>query len=184
VRRRSSERTSSVAHPRMVLRVRAMATSDFEFVRELSSRTAGYTVPTPYLLWMFCQFQSDFCAVVESHRGERLGYFLSMPASGGPGALFVWQFACILRGRRLKAADILAKQLKSVARRKGLGKLIFTTVPDTAQERSIRFLARRVFRISPVCGRRVPRQASSTEFEYVLTIADGESSKAGRKKLP
>src|SRR5437660_1393563 len=90
--------------------VRPLAPEDFEFVRSLAATVTGYTVCSPYVLWMLSRLHGDFCAVAVTPDQSRLGYLLAMPASD-PAAVFVWQLTATFRGRRLKAQDQLAHYL-------------------------------------------------------------------------
>jgi|SRR5208337_5326047 len=147
------------------LSVRPATALDAEFICKLASSVEGYTVPTPYVLWMLTRFHKDWSAVAEEGR-KQLGYMLAFPASDA--TVFVWQFACTFRGQRLHAPDALASHLKRMTAEGGFRQIIFTTVPQSAAERAVRSIVRRVFKASIQKITGLPEQVPGEEWEYVL----------------
>jgi hypothetical protein len=168
------QREKSAGKP-IPVRVRPIKTSDFDFIRDLASRSAGYTVPTPYVLWMLTTFQREFCAVANARGYGNLGYLLVSPVGVRSDRVFVWQLACTFRGQRLRAPDALAEHLKRTARKYGVRRICFTSRPNSPQGRFVRSLAERVFHVQPALGKRLPGQISG-ESEYTLTLPQGRSS--------
>ncbi len=151
--------------------VRPIEVSDFDFIRTLASKIEGYTIPPPYVLWMFSRFQMDFCAVAQENDGCQLGYLLAMSGLPHPATAFVWQFACTFRGQRLQASRKLAKHLKTAVEKHGIGKILFTTVPRSAADRSVAAVAKKVFHALPRPGPKMPKSVSSDECEYCVHLA-------------
>lgn len=151
--------------------VRSLVPEDFEFVRSLAADIPGYTVCPPYLLWMLSRLHGRFCVVAVTPDNSRLGYLLAMPASDPADAVFVWQLATTFRGRRLKAQDQLASYLKEATRVRGVGRILFTSVPNSSSERSVRSLAKRIFSATPQMTQRLPESVSQKEREYSLSLS-------------
>jgi hypothetical protein len=143
---------------------------DLDFIQALASQTPGYTLPAPYVLWLLGRYHSKYSAVVEEAGGKPLAYMLAIPVDTEPPAVFVWQFACTFRGQRLKAPDALTTHLKQITERNGIHRLIFTAVPKTPQEHFVKNLCQRIFAASPMRRKRLPRQISDNEFEYILKL--------------
>jgi hypothetical protein len=143
---------------------------DLDFIQALASRTHGYTLPAPYVLWLLIRYHSEHSALVEEAGGKPLGYMLAMRVDLAPPAVFVWQFACTFSGQRLKAPDALASHLKKTVKRNGIDQIIFTAPPNTPQEHSVKNLCQRIFAISPRRRERLPRRISDNEFEYILKL--------------
>jgi hypothetical protein len=150
--------------------VRSLVPEDFEFVRSLAASITGYTVCPPYLLWMLSRLHGPFCAVAVALDETRLGYLLAMPASNPVDAVFVWQLVTTFRGRRLKAQDQLASYLREAIQVRGATQILFTSVPNSAAERSVRSLAKRVFSATPQMIQRLPGSVSQKEREYSLSF--------------
>jgi hypothetical protein len=150
--------------------VRSLVPEDFEFVRSLAASITGYTVCPPYLLWMLSRLHGPFCAVAVAPDETRLGYLLAMPASNPVDAVFVWQLVTTFRGRRLKAQDQLASYLREAIQVRGTTQILFTSVPNSAAERSVRSLAKRVFSATPQRTQRLPESVSQKEREYSLSF--------------
>ena len=150
--------------------VRPLAPKDFEFVHSLSKLIAGYTVCPRYLLWMLTRFHGRFCAVAIAPDQSRLGYLLAMAGSDPSNTAFVWQLAVTFQGRRLKAQDQLASYLKTAVKARGTTRIVFTSVPNSAAERSVGSLAKRIFSATPRMNRRLPSSVSRKEREYILSL--------------
>jgi hypothetical protein len=162
--------------------VRSLVPEDFEFVRSLAASITGYTVCPPYLLWMLSRLHGRFCAVAVARDETRLGYLLAMSASDPADAVFVWQLAATFRGRRLKAQDQLASHLREAIQVRGTRRMLFTSVPNSAAERSVRSLAKRVFAATPQMTQRLPESASQKEREYSLSLTfPGQKGKRAPK---
>ncbi len=155
---------------RRSMTIRPIMPGDFSFIRSLASNVEGYTVPSPYVLWMLGRFHSGFCAVAVDAGQNRLGYLLAMPTSDPGDGVFVWQLALTFRGRRLKAQDHLAMYLKKTMRASKVHHLFFTTAPLSPTERSVTAIAKRVFHASPAKGRRLPGSVPGGESEYDLVV--------------
>ncbi len=151
--------------------VRPLAPEDFEFVHSLSKVIAGYTICPRYLLWMLIRFHGQFCAVAVAPDESRLGYLLAMPGSDPARTVFVWQLAVNFRGRRLLAQDRLASYLKAAVHSRGTTRISFTSVPNSAAERSVRSLAKRIFYATPRMIGRLPTSVSQKECEYSLSLS-------------
>jgi len=163
------EQGKKSARKSIPVRVRPIKASDCNFIRDLASRSAGYTVPTPYVLWMLSTFQREFCAVANARGYGNLGYLLVLPVGVRTDVVFVWQLACTFRGQRLRAPDALAAHLKRTARKYGVRRICFTSRPNSPQGRFVRSLAERVFHVQPALGKSLPGQISG-ESEYTLTL--------------
>lgn len=138
---------------------------DFDFIGTLASQVRGYTVPTPYVLWVLTRFHAGWSAVARAGQ-TRLGYLLAFPVNSS--TVFVWQLACTEEGRHLHAPDALAAYLADMMAERKYKRIAFTSVPNTATERALRALARRIFK-GPIHKRaRLPTEASEGEWEYVL----------------
>jgi len=150
--------------------VRSLVPEDFDFVRSLAASITGYTVCSPYLLWMLSRLHGPFCAVAVARDETRLGYLLAMSASNPVDAVFVWQLVTTFRGRRLKAQDQLASYLREAIQVRGTTQILFTSVPNSAAERSLCSLAKRVFSATPQMTQRLPESVSQKEREYILSF--------------
>ncbi len=150
--------------------VRPFNESDFEFIRNLATKTEGYTVCPPYILWVLSRFQPQLCGIAEEIGRGSVGYLLALPVAIDCEAVFVWQLASTFRGRRLDAPAKLLKYLISGMRKHGIETLFFTTIPNSKAERDVRALAQRVFAASPIRGTPVPREASHGEHEYRVQL--------------
>jgi len=149
------------------LHIRPIADSDFEFIGTLASSVNGYSVPSPYVLWMFQRCHRGWSAIAISDE-NLLGYLLAFPVNRQ--AVFVWQLACTKQGNRLRAADGLAKYLRRMMAKGGYHEILFTSVPDSASERAVRLIALRVFKVCICKQSRLPRSVSRSEWEYVLKL--------------
>ncbi len=170
---RGSE-SASPQHRGSPVIVRPLVPEDFEFVRSLAATVPGYTVCPPYVLWMLSRLQGQFCAAAVTADQSRLGYLLAMAASDPADGVFVWQLTATFRGRRLKAQDQLGEYLKNAIRVRGINQVLFTSIPNSAAERSVRSLARRVFSASPKLVQRLPRSISPKEREYSFFVSSTE----------
>jgi hypothetical protein len=148
--------------------VRPVRLSDFEFIRGLSSTINGYTVPPPYILWMFMRFQGELCLIAEDACQEPLGYTLATSAGIGSTEIFIWQLATNYRGQRLRAGTALASHVRKLVKKHGIERITFTAVPDSAGTISIASLAKQMFGRAPRMGARLPRSISATEREFHL----------------
>ena len=151
--------------------MRRLVPEDFEFVRSLAASIAGYTICPFYVLWMLSRVHPDFCTVALAPDGKRLGYLLAMSMDEPSGAVFVWQLAVTFLGRRLKAQDRLAAHLKESLINRNRAQIIFTSEPNSAAERSIRSLAKRVFGTTPRMAEHLPDLVSARERVYRLAFA-------------
>lgn len=147
--------------------IRPIKPADFEFISTIASKTPGFTVPSPYVLWMLARFHHDW-SVVATKGGKHLAYMLAFPA--GQSTIFVWQFVCTSVGKRSGAAGALAAYLKSLATERKYRTIIFTTVPQTATQRVLQALVRKVFKATIHKQTKLPKNVSSQEWEYLLEI--------------
>jgi hypothetical protein len=154
-----------------------MVPEDFEFVRSLASTVAGYTVSPPYVLWMLSRLQEHFCAVAVTQDQSRLGYLLAIPASDPADAVFVWQLTATFQGRRVKAQDRMVAYLKETMCVRGKRQVLFTSVPNSAAERSVRAIAKRVFGVEPQIIQRLPKSVSEKEREYGFFVSSNQRTK-------
>jgi hypothetical protein len=146
--------------------VRPVRLSDFQFIQSLSSTIDGYTVPPPYILWMFTRFQGELCLLAEDASREPLGYMLATSAGIGSTEVFIWQLATNYRGQRLRAGTALASYVRRLVRKHGIERIAFTAVPDSLGAISIAHLAKRMFDRTPKMGGRLPGSISATEREF------------------
>jgi hypothetical protein len=167
---RGSKSVSRQPNSSLVI-VRSLAPEDFEFVRSLAAAVTGYTVCPPYVLWMLSRFHGHFCAVAVAPDQTRLGYLLAMPASDPAAAVFVWQLTATFRGRRLKAQDQLVAYLKDTIRARGISQVLFTSIPNSAAESSVRALAKRIFSAAPQIIQNLPKSVSQEEREYGFFVS-------------
>lgn len=163
------EQGKKSARKAITVRVRPIKASDFDFIQDLSSRSPGYTVPAPYVLWMLGTIQTEFCAVADARGYGNLGYLLVLPGEVPSDAVFVWQLACTFRGQRLRAPDALAAHLRKAAEKYGVQRICFTSSPNSPQYRFVKSLAGRVFHVKPIRVGRLPRRIS-TESKYMLML--------------
>jgi hypothetical protein len=157
--------------------VRSLVPEDFDFVRSLAASVTGYTVCPSYLLWMLSRLHGPFCAVAVTPDETRLGYLLAMSASNPVDAVFVWQLVTTFRGRRLRAQDQLASYLREAIQERRITQILFTSVPNSAAERSVRSLAKRVFSATPQMTQRLPESVSQKEREYSLPFGVSKKGK-------
>ena len=150
--------------------VRSLVPEDFDFVRSLAASVTGYTVCPSYLLWMLSRLHGPFCAVAVAPDETRLGYLLAMPTSNPIATVFVWQLVTTFRGRRLRAQYQLASFLREAIQKREISQILFTSVPNSAAERSVRSLAKRVFFASPHMTQRLPESVSKKEREFSLSF--------------
>jgi hypothetical protein len=129
---------------------------------------------------MLSRLHGHFCAVAVASDHGRLGYLLAMSASDPSDAVFVWQLASTFRGRRLKAQDQLASYLKKAIRMTGARRILFTSVPNSTAERSVRSLAKRIFSATPQMTQHLPGLASQKEREYTITLTVSGREKANK----
>jgi len=85
-------------------------------------------------------------------------------------SVFVWQFTATFRGRRLRAQEQLVFYLKNAILARGINQVLFTSVPNSAAERSVRSLARKVFSAVPRVTHRLPNAVSRREQDFVFSI--------------
>ncbi len=148
--------------------VRPIRLADFEFIRDLSSTIEGYTVPPPYVLWMFRRFQRELCLIAEGPTREPLGYMLAMSAGVHSNEIFIWQLATTFKGQRLRTSSSLASHVRELVRKRGIRRITFTAVLDSAAMRSIASLAYEMFGRRQATGARLPRSISANEREFHL----------------
>jgi hypothetical protein len=154
------------------VRIRKLRVSDISFIQNLAVRTPGYSVCPAYLLWALSRFQQELCVVAETKRKrERLGFMLALQTGIRSNTVFVWQLASTVRGQRMRAGLELACYLRDIMRKHQLRKIAFTTVPNSATERSLRTLARQAFGRSPTITRPLPKAISRGENEFLLEMA-------------
>jgi hypothetical protein len=160
---------------------RPILPGDFEFVRSLASTVSGYTVCPLYLLWMLSRFHGELCAVAVDANDNRIGYILAVLAGDSAHTVFVWQLAATFRGRRLKAPDHLASHLKRAAIARGARTIVFTSVPRSATERSVKAIAKRIFHVSPRKGSPLPELLAGAEYEYSLSLRAVKATKGAKR---
>jgi hypothetical protein len=148
--------------------VRPVRLADFQFIRGLSSKISGYTVPPPYILWMLTRYQGELCLIAEDASREPLGYMLAMSTGFGSSEIFIWQLATDYRGQRLRAGTALASHVRRLVEKHGIERITFTAVPDSAGTKSIASLAKQMFGRTPKIGARLPGSISATEREFHL----------------
>jgi hypothetical protein len=165
---------------RAVIRVRPMAVKDFEFVRDLASRAAGFTIPPSYVLWKQMEFDSALCAVADEIGSDSVAYLLASRATVPVGSIFVWQLGSTVRGLRLGAPVALVQHLAKVCKSFGVDTIFFTTIPGSAQERLVCSLAKEVFGVSPKRLSRLPASVSPDEYKYRLPVKRSGSQKRTR----
>lgn len=169
-KRTAAVRAASFEDKTPTVVVRPLRAEDFEFVRSLAGTISGYTTCPPYVLWMLTRLHGQFCAVAVAPDQGHLGYLLAMSASDPADAVFVWQLAVTFRGRRRKAQDYLASHLRQAAQARGKRRIIFTSVPNSTAERSVKALAKRIFLVFPQMTQRLPASVSNKEREYSLSL--------------
>lgn len=168
--RKTARQTKRPSRKSVTVLVRPMRLSDFEFVRDLSAKIDGYTVPPLYVLWMLREFHAELCLIAESSRKERLGYMLAMATGLNSRRLFIWQFASTFQGQRILAATSFAKQVQKLVKKYGIKELVFTAEPNSGATRSIRRLSKQIFERTPRPGSRLPRAISQREQEYYIFV--------------
>jgi len=150
--------------------VRPMRFSDFEFIRDLTVKIDGYTVPPLYVLWMLRRFHGEFCLIAEGPRKERLGYMLAMVTGIPSRRVFIWQFASTFHGQRVQTATSFARHVHKLVKKHGIDELVFTAEPRSSGTRSIKRLSRLIFGCTPRAGSRLPKSISPREQEYHILV--------------
>jgi hypothetical protein len=148
------------------LLVRPIRRSDFTFIRELSKRIEGYTVPPPYVLWMLRRFQGELCLIVEGPTHKPLGYMLATSGGIRSSEMFIWQLAATFEGRRLRVSVKLASHVRKLVKKHSIQRITFTAVPDSGATRSIASLANQVFGRTLTAGSRLPKSVAASEREF------------------
>jgi hypothetical protein len=151
--------------------VRPMETDDFRFIRDLASKQFQFTQPPHYVLWLLTRTNSQSCMVAEDAKHGPVAYLLSLPVNTSrERALYVWQLAASLRGRRNGAVHLLLLELRKLVRRMRMRFIIFSAVPDSPEFRAIRRQARTLFGAVPHPRHVLPPGVSRTEHEFVVKV--------------
>lgn len=153
------------------MHVRQMEIGDFEFVCDLAAKQSNFTVPPPYVLWLFLRIKDAVCLVVELSGEEPLGYLLAVPIEAPDKALHVWQLAVTPRGARSRAASTLVEAFYSIARKLKVRTIAFSSVAGSAEYRAIRRAIWKVFVAKPQLVGIVPRTVSRTQTEYRIQLS-------------
>jgi hypothetical protein len=153
------------------IRVRPLTVSDFEFIRRLASRQAGFTVPPPYVLWLLTRTNSRSCMIVEHVRFGPVAYLLSiLVCEPREKMLYVWQLAASKRGMRIGAIDVALLALRAFVRRVGARRVLFTVDPKSPKFRAIRRYAYSLSAREVSPGKFLPGSISRHEREYVIKV--------------
>jgi hypothetical protein len=157
--------------PSKWIRVRALEVSDFSFVRRLASKQSNFTNPPPYILWLLKEAHPESCMVAEHVKFGPAAYLLSLLVSTSRGnALYVWQLAASVSGRRTGAINVLLLALRAFVRRARVKTLFFTADPESPEFRAIRRYAYTLSREVPRSRQKLPSAVSRNEREFTLKI--------------
>lgn len=150
--------------------VRQMEIGDFDFVRGLAGKQPNFTVPPPYVLWLFLRIKDAVCLIAEESGKGPLAYLLAVPIEAPDKALHVWQFAVTPDGARWRASDALVESLYRIVRQLNVRTIAFSSVAGSAEYRAIRSAIWKVFATKPQLVGVVPRSVSRTQTEYRIQL--------------
>jgi hypothetical protein len=158
-------------HTSKWIRVRPLTVADFPFVRRLSAKQNGFTVPPPYVLWLLKRTNPQSCMVVEHVKSGPVAYLLSILVSEPrEKVLYVWQLAASKQGMRTGAIDVALLALRTFVRRVGARKILFTVNPESPKFRAIRRYAYSLSAAGVRRGQFLPGSVSRHEREYVIKV--------------
>jgi hypothetical protein len=152
------------------IHVRKMEVGDFDFVRETASHQPNFTVPSPYLLWLWRRIKGSISLVAEHSTAGPLAYLLAVPVEGPRHSVFVWQLASSEPGRRQNITLSLLIRLYEIAQSKGIKKIVFSARPRSAEFRAIRRYTWHLASVRPVLMTAIPPYIGMDESEYQITL--------------
>jgi len=149
------------------IHVRPLELGDFEFVRDLASRQAGFTIPPVYVLWLLLRIEGSVCLAAEHSAKGLLAYLLAVPVAGPQKSLFIWQLAA---SGGTKAMSEILNRLREVVFELSIEKVLFSTVFNSPTYRLIRRYAWRLASIIPERLNPLPAAIDDKETEFLLTV--------------
>ncbi len=150
--------------------VRQMEVGDFEFVRELAAKQPGFTVPPPYVLWLILRVKDAICLVAENSSDGLMAYLLAVPVQDPLKTLHVWQLASAEASNSGNAPLALVRKLRSIARRLGIRRVTFSSVPNSPSFRAARRLTSKVFSATVKQGSVLPTSVGDKECQYQFEL--------------
>jgi hypothetical protein len=153
------------------IQVRALEPNDFAFVRRLSSRQSGFTVPPPYVLWLLRRTNPKSCIIAEHKKYGPLAYLLAaVGADPKDKMLYVWQLAASPRGKRTGAIDVILLALRDFVRRERVRGVLFSVEPGSSKFRAIKRYAYSLSARGFKAGKPLPNIVSRKEREYTIRV--------------
>jgi hypothetical protein len=152
--------------------VRSLEPADFDFVRDLAGRQQGFTVPSPYILWMHALAFPELCMVANDLTDHPLGYVLAIQPCSEPRSIFVWQLSVTRQGHRLGAGQALVDRLKRYMERTSITRILFTAIPESTHEKWAISLAKEILGAKPRRLAQIAEAAcpAAKEFRYEILI--------------
>lgn len=107
--------------------IRELQGADAQAIGAIASRTAGFTVPSPYVVEMLARTQVGLCFVNVDGDGFIDGYVLAL-ATSQQSTIFVWQLGLAdgSREAKLRTAAQLCRHLLGELVRSGVRRATFT----------------------------------------------------------
>lgn len=152
------------------LLIRPLAVGDFTFVRELAAQQPNFTIPPPFVLWLFLKVRTGLSLVALNHSGDLLGYVLAMPVEDPPNSVYVWQLATTKGSKKAGAGMRLLEELKKALLTADFATVIFSASEGSAELRAIRQSVSQLVQREVKMVRRVPLIVAPAENEYQIRL--------------
>jgi hypothetical protein len=153
------------------IHVRELEIADFNFVRELASKQSNFTVPSPYILWLFLRIKGSICLVAEESEKGVVGYLLALPVEAPEASVFVWQLAASPKAPRSKIILALLKEFRKRITESHVFRVLFSSVPNSVAYRAVRHYAWEIFASVPRKQNMLPSSIDANEAEFILHLS-------------
>jgi hypothetical protein len=158
------------------IHVRQLEIADFDFVRQLASKQSNFTVPAPYILWLFLRIKGAICLVAEKSDEGLVGYLLALPVEAPETSVFVWQLAASDKTPRNKGILALLTEFRRRISQLQVFQVLFSSEPNSARYRAVRQYAWEIFASRPIKNSMLPSSVDAKEAEFILHLSEKNSS--------
>jgi hypothetical protein len=158
---------SDISH----IHVRQLEIADFDFVRQLASKQSNFTVPPPYILWLFLRLKGAICLVAEESERGLVGYLLALPVEPPEASIFVWQLAASHKMPQSKIILALLREFRKKISESHVFRVLFSSVPNSVVYRAVRHYAWEIFASVPTRQNMLPSSIDANEAEFILHVS-------------
>ncbi len=107
------------------IKLRSIIPEDCDAIARIAKATAGFTVPSRYLVWMLATTQGELCRVAVDEHDTVIGYTLAT-RTAQVEVCFSWQTAVLPDFRSQHVAAMLVGDAARAARNSGISIVRFT----------------------------------------------------------